>query len=168
MQSEFVETDRLWLIPLPLDVVKAACEGRRSESGFPYTIPEAWPDSDLRDFLPTYAAMLAEEPGTARWGVWVMIEQASRTVIGDIGFKGAPDGEGRIEIGYSVLPLWRQQGFATEAARAMIDWGLKQPAVKAVLAECLATNEPSARVLRSAGLQQTSTDGELLKWMVAR
>jgi ribosomal-protein-alanine N-acetyltransferase len=163
-----VETDRLWLTPAPLKLVQAVSEGRRTGLRFPARVLDAWPDADLRDFLPTYAAMLEEEPLSSRWGVWVMIEKATDTIIGDIGFKGSPDEAGRVEIGYSILPDWRRQGFAAEAARALVHWALTQPGVTAVQAECLPDNTGSVRVLETAGLQQVGREGDLLKWIVTR
>ncbi|HWI52087.1 MAG TPA: GNAT family N-acetyltransferase [Symbiobacteriaceae bacterium] len=163
-----VETERLELVPAPLEMVEAVAAGRRGAVAFPAVIPAEWPGPDLRDFLPTYARILAEDPEGACWGVWVMIEKASRTVIGDIGFKGAPDEHGRVEIGYGVLPAWRRQGFAVEAASGLVRWALADPDVRAIDAECLADNAPSARVLEKIGMRCLGRQGEMLKWKLTR
>jgi hypothetical protein len=49
-----------------------------------------------------------------RWDIWLMIHGAERTVISDLGFKGRPDREGTVEIGYSnelvpALPNYREE-----------------------------------------------------------
>ncbi|HYF95099.1 MAG TPA: GNAT family N-acetyltransferase [Symbiobacteriaceae bacterium] len=163
-----VETARLLLMPAPLDLIEAVATSTRERVAFPAAVPGDWPDEDLRDFLPTYARILAEDPEGACWGVWVIIEKASRTVIGDIGFKGAPDERGRVEIGYSVLPAWRRQGYAAEAARALVDWALADPDVMAVQAECLAANGPSARVLEKIGMRCRGRQADMLLWEIAR
>src|SRR6185437_5423785 len=68
-----------------------------------------------------------------RFGIWVMIERESGSVVGDIGFIGPPTDGGSIEIGYSVTPARRRRGYATEAARAILDWALRQPEVKVLV-----------------------------------
>lgn len=163
-----IETERLHLMPAPLDLVRAVAAGRREGLRFPATLPEEWPDTDLREFLPTYAEILREDPDGACWGVWVIIERASKTVVGDIGFKGSPDEHGRVEIGYSVLPPWRRQGYAFEAARALVRWALADPDVSGVQAECLAENYPSARVLEKIGMRCLGCSDGMLKWEMAR
>ena len=52
----------------------------------------------------------------------------TRRVVGSIGFHGPPDEQGRLEIGYSVDPRYRRQGFAREAVRAMFDWAHRSTA----------------------------------------
>ena len=44
-------------------------------------------------------------PSDECFGIWVMIERGSQSVVGDIGFMGPPDTDGSVEVGYSVIPL---------------------------------------------------------------
>jgi ribosomal-protein-alanine N-acetyltransferase len=140
---------------LPLDRDGAAAALELALSG-------AWPLSDLRDVLPMQAAA---SPEAEAFGVWVMAERTTRTVIGDIGLMGPPDGDGLVETGYSVVPEWRRLGLATEALAAMVAWALEQPGVRGVIARCDTGNEPSRRALERAGFRATGTDGRgLLTW----
>src|SRR5579862_2601544 len=50
-----------------------------------------------------------------------MIDLASGNVVGSCAFKGPPDPEGIVEIAYGVNPDYGRRGYATEAARALID-----------------------------------------------
>ena len=93
-----------------------------------------------------------------------MVHREERTLIGDLGFKGRPNDEGTVEIGYSVLPAYRRRGFAWEAVRALVDWGLAQQEVRRIVAECRVDNGPSIRVLEKAGLRLAQTEGSLLRW----
>lgn len=163
-------TERLRLMPCPPEVAAAVGQGSREVGDriLGAVIPPEWPDADLRDFLPAYAALLAKDPDGARWGIWVMIEQQAGTVIGDIGFKGAPDGDGQVEIGYSVLPAWRRNGYAFEAAAALTAWALSQPDVRAVLAECLPDNSGSVRVLEKLGMERTGMVADLVGWVLRK
>jgi len=93
-----------------------------------------------------------------------MIERDSRSVVGDIGFKGPPDDAGRIEMGYSVIPDRRRRGYAKEAARALIDWALSQPKVRVLVAGCQPDNVPSIRTLERVGFHRSGeADGEI-RW----
>ncbi len=93
-----------------------------------------------------------------------MIERDSRSIAGDIGFKGPPDDAGSIEMGYSVIPGRRRRGYAKEAARALIDWALSQPKVKVIVAGCHPGNVPSIRTLERVGFYRTGeADGEI-RW----
>ena len=91
----------------------------------------------------------------APFGVWVIVERATGTVVGDIGFMGPPDDRATVEIGYSVVPDRRRRGYATEAARAMVGWALRRPDVNAVVAGCDEDNVASIRTLERTGFDRT-------------
>jgi ribosomal-protein-alanine N-acetyltransferase len=122
------------------------------------TLPPEWPQPDLLDVLPMLAAADPEPPG---FGAWVMVEQVSSRVVGDVGFLGPPE-DGLVEIGFSVLPDRRRRGYATEAVRTLLDWVLQQPGVRGVVARSDADNLGSAGVLEGAGFSPTDeADGQL-------
>ena len=73
-----------------------------------------------------------------------------------------------VEIGYGITPSYRRQGYASEAARAMIAWAFSCPDVKRVTAECLEDNTGSIRVLENAGMQRTGQEGDMLRWEKCR
>ncbi len=160
-----IETARLRLVPCSAEVAHAAGVDRaKVERLLSARVPEEWPASDLRDFLPFYAQMIDEDPSQLGWGIWLVVEAREETVIGDAGFKGGPDAEGTVEIGYSILPAFRQRGYATEAADALIRWAFAHPRVRRVVAECLDDNTPSILILRSLGMQPRDRTGDLLRW----
>ena len=78
-----------------------------------------WPS--CIDVLPTQATAT---PDAEPFGIWVMIEAGTATVVGDIGFMGPPDAEGVVEVGYSVVPDRRRRGYAGEALVALVVWVL--------------------------------------------
>lgn len=81
-----------------------------------------------------------------------------------MGFKGGPNQQDEIDLGYSIVPRYQGNGYATEMAKAMISWGLKRPGVKKVTANCLETNDPSIRVLEKAGLKQIGKAKDRWLW----
>jgi [ribosomal protein S5]-alanine N-acetyltransferase len=86
--------------------------------------------------------------------LWLLIERGSRTVVGSAGFQGHPSAEGEVELGYGVHPDFRNRGYATEAARALVAWAFEQPGVERVIAHCVRDNMASHRVVEKAGLTQ--------------
>ena len=160
-----LQTRRLALIPCSIQIAQVIIQDRdRLASLLSVRVPEEWPGQDLREFLPLYARQLQADPALLGWGIWLTIHTVERTVIGDTGFKGKPGGEGTVEIGYSVLPAYRGQGFATEAARALVDWALAQRDVRRIIAECSPDNVASIRVLEKLGMQRREADGGMLRW----
>jgi ribosomal-protein-alanine N-acetyltransferase len=102
----------------------------------------------------------------ADFGVWVVIERATQTVVGDAGFKGLP-ADGVVEIGYSVIPDRRRRGYASEAAAALVDWARSQEDVETVVAACDRENVASVRTLERLGFARTGMDGDEIRWRLA-
>lgn len=120
------------------------------------TVPEDMPEY-LRDFLRYRLTQLAVDPTIRRWLgraiVWTD-DAGNRHVIGSIGFHGAPDDQGRLEIGYKVEPAFRRQGIAREAAAAMFEWAHREHGIRRFVASISPTNEPSLRLAAGFGFQQ--------------
>jgi ribosomal-protein-alanine N-acetyltransferase len=155
-------TDRLVLRPLPATAAAALPADRDSASRvLGAALSVEWPQTDLLDVLPIQAAA---SPDDERFGVWVMVERDTETVVGDIGFMGPPDDGGVMEIGFSVIPDRRRRGYATEAACAMVAWAVKQPSVIGIIARCESANLPSIRTLERAGFLRTGEAGGLINW----
>ena len=160
-----LKTERLDLIPCSLGVAQAVVADKsKLEAILAVRVPDDWPAQDLREFLPFYAQQLEADLSLLGWGVWLMIRAMERVVIGDVGFKGRPSLEGTVEIGYSVIPAYRNQGYASEAAQALVNWAFTQQGVESIIAECSEDNAPSIRVLEQLGMKRLEPDGSLLKW----
>lgn len=61
------------------------------------------------------------------------------------------------EFGYLVNRRHWGNGYATEAARAIVRWAMSQPAIWRLWATCDVENAPSIRVLEKAGLSREGT-----------
>ncbi len=101
-----------------------------------------------------------------KWSVWIMVEKKSQRIIGDIGFKGIPDFDGRVEIGYGVDTDFRRRGLCYEAAAALVDMALKDVRVECILAECLKNNTGSIAVLKKVGFDQTGENDLNYLWTI--
>jgi ribosomal-protein-alanine N-acetyltransferase len=164
MQPALV-TPRLELLPCSLAVATALIseEAQEVQRLLDARLPTEWPDPELAEFLPFYADLLRQDPQLLGYGVWLLLERDSRTVVGSAGFLGRPTAAREVEIGYGIHPDFRNRGYATEAARALVAWALEQPGVMRVIAHCDRDNLASHRVVAKTGLVEcdVQTDARL-------
>jgi ribosomal-protein-alanine N-acetyltransferase len=159
-----LETKRLQLIPFSLDLKKAAINDRaRLVEMLGVNVPEHWPGPDLMEALPFFVENMEKAPSEPAWD-WIAIHTSEQAVIGDIGFMGGPDQKGVVEVGYSIVPEYRNQGYATEMARGLIAWAFQEKGIKLVTAACLDDNIGSIKVLEKVGMRRLEPDGNMLKW----
>jgi ribosomal-protein-alanine N-acetyltransferase len=104
--------------------------------------------------------------GRGGWGDWLM--HAGENVVGDLGFRGPPDDEGSVEIGYRVRDQYRRRGYATEAAAALVGWALADARVTRVVATCDRANIASIGVLERIGARRVVERYGVVRWEVAR
>ncbi len=90
---------------------------------------------------------------------WKMCLKENGQQIGDAGFKG-PAQNGRVEVGYGIIEQYQGQGYATEGAKAVCDWALRQNGVQVVEAETEPSNKASQNVLRKLGFVPTGYNGK--------
>jgi [ribosomal protein S5]-alanine N-acetyltransferase len=102
---------------------------------------------------------LAADPAAARWGTRLFVLDAPPTLVGWGGFKGPPDADGVVELGYALAPAFRGRGLATAAVEAMLDEAFAAPDVRAVIAHTLAERNASGRVLEKAGFTRDGVIG---------
>jgi ribosomal-protein-alanine N-acetyltransferase len=92
--------------------------------------------------------------------------------VGDVRFEPIPGPLGRLgsefEIGYAVARSRRRQGYAVEAAGAVIDWLLAEGGAEAVWAGCDAANVASVRTLMRLGFLLDSTPGRTFWWVLTQ
>ena len=80
---------------------------------------------------------------------WIHQLVVDDQVVGDIGFHGPP-ADGRVEIGYAVVPARRGQGLATRACALIVEFAWRAGA-GVVLAEAEPDNTASRKVLLDNG-----------------
>jgi RimJ/RimL family protein N-acetyltransferase len=94
-----------------------------------------------------------------RYGAWA-IERPDGVAAGTVLFKPLPNGVGEVEVGWHLHPDSWGHGYATEAARAVIDrgFGAGVPEVYAVVRP---GNAASVAVCRRLGMQHL---GRMRRW----
>lgn len=149
-----IHTTRLCLIPATAAHVRAEIHDRRAFAALLDTlVPDNWPPETVAEALPLFLAWLEAAPDQVGWFGWYAVtrsHETPRTLVGGGGFIG-PAEKGVVMLGYSVLPQFQRQGFATELAGGLIRWAFDAPSVERIAAETEWANPASVRVLEKLG-----------------
>jgi [ribosomal protein S5]-alanine N-acetyltransferase len=98
------------------------------------------------------------------WGPWFVLDKKNHKALGDVGFKGKPNQEKTVEVGYGILPPYQNKGIATEAVKEVVRWAFSSGKVDRVVAECLVDNSSSVKVLQRLGMKKIGIDGNMIYW----
>lgn len=119
---------------------------------------------------PVWLAALRDSVGPDPWRHgFFLVHRGDLAAIGSAGFKGPPDPTGIVEIAYGVVPGVEGQGYATEAAAALVAFAFDSPLVALVRAHTLPVANASTRVLIKCGFHHAGTvidpdDGTVWRW----
>lgn len=153
-------TDRLEIVPFTADAIDALLAGDHDRleqlTGLTFPAPLR-PPPLMEEVLPLVRDQLRANPASLGWWTWLAVDKASQKVTGALGFGGPPNEEGAVMIGYATYPAVDHRGYASEAARTLIDWALQQPGVTRVLASIPPDNTPARRVAEKVGMRIAGT-----------
>ena len=79
-----------------------------------------------------------EEFERESFGLWAVVEKATGTIVGECGLHRIPE-TGEVEIGWLFERAAWGRGFATEAARAILDYGFTKAGLQRII--CLIDRE---------------------------
>lgn len=147
-----LHTPRLLLREFVLDDVPAVLAYQRDARYLHFHPAREITELDAFAFVQQCIDWHQEEP---RSKYQLAIELASTgELIGNVGlrlpFAYAP----LAEVGFELAPGHWRQGYATEAAKAMLTYGFHGLRLHRVHSHCIAENAASARVLERLGMQQ--------------
>jgi RimJ/RimL family protein N-acetyltransferase len=158
MLAPRIETERLILRTYRLEdfAVYAAMWAdprvtRHIADGAPRSREEAW-----KSFLSMAGHWLL-----LGYGNWAVEEQASGNYVGGIGWgerkrDRGTEFAGMPELGYTFVAGAQGKGYATEAVRAVMDWGSAHFGSRRVLAVIAPDNIASCRVVEKCGFRETA------------
>ena len=110
---------------------------------------------ETRDFLQSRLDAWRKQSGFT-WAITLLDQK----LIGAIALRVR---DFKADAGYVIArPFWNQ-GYATEALQAIVDWALAQPQIHRVWAVCDVDNRASARVLEKVGMAR---EGVLRRWIM--
>jgi [ribosomal protein S5]-alanine N-acetyltransferase len=154
-----IRTPRLELVAFEADAIRALLDGdrERTEALIGMPLPEEFPtQDDLDGFLAVQLRRMERAPARRAWMARLMKRTQDNALIGHCGFHGPPEVVGRAEIGYSVFTAYRGQGYAKEAAGALVRWAFRR-GEKQVYASVSPDNQASLAVVRALGFTQVGT-----------
>ncbi len=115
---------------------------------------EAMAPADKAELSPVWLERIYSSAVLDQWTLgYALVRQADGAVVGQCGFKGPPDAEGIVEIGYGVVPEFQGRGYATEAAQALVAFAFGCSRVRTVLAHTFEHSNASTRVLSKSGFR---------------
>ena len=149
-----LQTERLLLRPFSLadapEVQRLA--GDRDVASTTLRIPHPYKDGMAEEWIGTHA----EKFGSGKGISLAITLRTSETLLGAVGLEICRE-HSRAELGYWIgKPYWRQ-GFATEAAHALVNHGLHVIGLNRIYAEHLVRNPASGRVMIKIGMRREGT-----------
>jgi len=159
--GETIRSARLDLVPFTPEFLRASLDGNLVEAqqllGVP--LPAGWPD--IPDTYRRRLGQLEADPSLQPWLMRGMVLRSTNCLIGRIGFHDAPGAAylqelspGGAELGYTVFEEHRRQGFATEAAEALMRWARSEHAVTRFVVSVSPANTPSLGLAAKLGFHR--------------
>jgi RimJ/RimL family protein N-acetyltransferase len=124
---------------------------------------------DDREFFRMRREQVRRNASWAPWSLRAIVLRSANLAIGTANFHGPPgindtETPGAAEVGYTIFAPYRNAGYATETARAMIEWARREHGVTHFISGVAPDNLPSLRVNEKLGFVTTGqiVDGELI------
>lgn len=154
---DLIRTPRLDLVPLPRAFLEASLAGDRAAAAAALgaDVPADWlADSAI---MALFLGKLSAAPAALPWLARAMVLREGRAMIGHCGFHAPPGAAylepyapGGAEMGYTVYPAFRRQGYAAEAVRGLMGWAAAR-GVPAFVLSIAPDNAPSQAIARRLG-----------------
>lgn len=155
-----IQTKNLELVLHTPDDVRAQIEGMNADQKAQLS----------PDWLARVRVATAGDPWTLGFA---LVHRATNVVIGTCGFKGPPGADDMVEIAYGVAPDHQGNGYATEAAEALVAYAFSSGKVRVVRAHTFLEANASTRVLAKCGFRRVGEvidpeDGPVWRWEIRR
>jgi len=101
------------------------------------------------------------------------IYKKDNILIGSGGYQGKPSENGTVEIGYEIMPAYRNRGLTTEMTMGLIENAFRHDRIIKVIAHTLGKVNPSTKVLKKCGFKFAEEildphEGIIWKWELKR
>ena len=165
-----MKSKRLKLINCDATILNSILKGNKAlAKSLQIKVPENWTEFGKPIF--EYSLnQITIDPESKIWWTYLPINIETNTLIGSCGYKGKPDKNGMVEIGYEVAKTYRNLGFATEIANLLLAKAFQKQMVKLVKAHTLAQKNASVKVLQKCGFLyvkelEDEEDGKIWQWI---
>ena len=133
-----ITTERLVLREFGADDWRAVLEYQRDPLYLRYYPWEDRSEADARAFVEMFRGWQSEMP--RRRFQLAIVHPENGELIGNCGIRRKLDNEWEADIGYELSPQHWGRGYATEAARAMVDFGFSELGLRRISSWCIAEN----------------------------
>jgi len=156
-----LKTKRLRILPLTTEQLEVLCEEQEKLNELlGLSQSNAEEDEHLKAAYREMYQKCCKFPGDHLWYTnWQIILKSENKSIGSIGFNGAPNSKYEVEVGYGISKQYQNQGYATEALKAICDWAFSQNAYY-IQAKIEPENKASEKVLDKCGFKQIDNGDE--------
>ena len=146
--NTILETDRLLLREFEVSDAKNFYKLNLNPNVIKYTGNKAFKDiNEAKNFLENYSDY--QRDGFGRWAV---INKSDHEFLGWSGLK-YDEKLNETDIGFRFFEHYWNLGFATESAKACIDYGFEKFNLKTIVGRAMKENSASIKVLEKIGLQ---------------
>lgn len=104
--------------------------------------------------------------GMFGYGYWAITLRESGRVIGRMGLAAYEDADGRTPFGYVIHKDYRQQGYALEAAQAILPYATDVLQLQGISAEVYEDNLPSIYFLNKLGFRKTNVIENIIRYVL--
>lgn len=145
--KKIIETNRLYLRELNLADANNFYLLNADQDVIKYTGDKAFESiNEAKSFLENYNPY--QQYGYGRWAV---IAKSNEEFLGWCGLKYSPEID-EVDIGFRFFKKHWNKGFATESAKACIDYGFEKLNLKTIVGRAMEANSASIKVLQKIGM----------------
>lgn len=156
MRTMHIQTKNLKLVPHTPEDVRIHIERLNAEQ--------------IANLPPDWLAHVRVAKGADPWMLgFALVHRFTDVVIGMCGFNALPEADGIVEISYGIEPEHQGNGYATEAAEALVAYAFSGDQVRMIRAHTFSETNASARVLSKCGFRLVGEvwdpkDGMVWRW----
>lgn len=145
--KKIIETNRLYLRELSIADAENFYLLNADKEVIKYTGDKAFDSiNEAKSFLVSYNPY--QEYGYGRWAV---IDKSNEDFLGWCGLKYSSEVD-EIDIGFRFFKKHWNKGFATESAKACIDYGFEKLNMQTIVGRAMELNTASIKVLEKIGM----------------
>lgn len=138
--------------------------------------PVDWPPLfNDRETRAWFRQQLEADPNVSGWQGYYVVASIDGvdTLVGSAGYKGPPDAQGMVEVGYSIIWGYHRRGIATAAVGMLIERAFADQRVASVTAETPVHFAGSRALLEKCGFVHVGNrtdpeEGDLVLYAIAR
>jgi predicted acetyltransferase len=161
--NTMIETDRLHIVPLKVYQLKLLVEDLPSlerELNCKYCAEPL--EGEFLEIVKCQIEVTEKDEANYLYhSFWLVVRKADRVVVGSACFKGIPNDDHEVEIGYGLGKNFEHKGYMTETIQVMCAWALEQENISHVIAETGIDNPQSENVLKRCGFVQYQQDNNI-------